>query len=151
MIANSKDSGSKYRSLLSRHYLGLASQYFGQGSWLTGAVDINTVTVYFLELSDPETDAIIMMAQFAFTTFSKLEKPRFCFPSKWTSLQQYFRREGTTLFYDTRWREMHYKTEDRVLDQKCDFGEDWSFIYYGKCPILILMKTPIVKPIGLKI
>jgi hypothetical protein len=37
---------------------------------------------------------------------------------------EYFRREGTTLFYDTRWREMHYKTEDNVLDQKCDFGED---------------------------
>jgi hypothetical protein len=29
------------------------------------------------------------------------------------------------------------------LDQKCDFGEDWSFIYYGKCPILILMNEPL--------
>jgi len=37
-----------------------------------------------------------------------------------------------------------------VLDQKCDFGEDWSFIYYGRYPILILMKTPIVKPVALK-
>ena len=34
-----------------------------------------------------------------------------------------------------------------ILDQKDDFREDRSFIYYGKCPILILMKTPIVKPI----
>jgi hypothetical protein len=38
-----------------------------------------------------------------------------------------------------------------LLDQKDDFGEDSSFIYYGKYPILILMKTPIVKPVGLKI
>jgi len=29
-----------------------------------------------------------------------------------------------------------------MLDQKDDFREDWSFIYYGKYPILILMKTP---------
>jgi len=49
---------------------------------------------------------------------------------------------------DFRLKRWH-KISSGLLDQKCDFGEDWSFIYYGKCPILILMKTPIVKPIRL--
>jgi hypothetical protein len=37
------------------------------------------------------------------------------------------------------WAEMRWN----MLDQKCDFREDWSFIYYGKYPILILMNEPL--------
>ena len=45
------------------------------------------------------------------------------------------------LVCDMLWIKLHLITIS-LLDQKDDFGEDWSFIYYGKCPILILMKNP---------